>query len=60
MQLPGPVIPLVGTTNADHIAEAAKAAEITFERDDWFELLVIARGRPMPWGQRPYFYVKER
>ena len=60
MQLPGPVIPLVGTANADHIAEAAKAAEITFERDDWFELLVIARGRPMPWGQRPYFYVKER
>jgi aryl-alcohol dehydrogenase-like predicted oxidoreductase len=60
MQLPGPVIPLVGTANADHIAEAAKAAEITIERDDWFEMLVVGRGRPMPWGQRPYVYTKER
>jgi aryl-alcohol dehydrogenase-like predicted oxidoreductase len=60
MQLPGPVIPLVGTTNADHIAEAAAAVDVTFERDDWYEMLVIARGRPMPWGQRPYFYTKER
>lgn len=60
MQLPGPVIPLVGTTNADHIAEAAAATEITFDRDDWYEILVIARGRPMPWGQRPYLYLNER
>jgi aryl-alcohol dehydrogenase-like predicted oxidoreductase len=60
MQLPGGVIPLVGTANAEHIAEAAGAAEITLARDDWYELMVIGRGRPMPWGQRPYLYVKER
>jgi aryl-alcohol dehydrogenase-like predicted oxidoreductase len=60
MQLPGGVIPLVGTANPDHIAEAAAAADVTIERDDWFEMLVIARGRPMPWGQRPYLYVNER
>lgn len=60
MQLPGGVIPLVGTANPDHIAEAAAASEITFARDDWYEMMVIARGRPMPWGQRPYLYVKER
>ena len=59
MQLPGPVIPLVGTANADHIAEAVRAIELTLERDDWYELMVIARGRPMPWGQRPYAYLKE-
>lgn len=59
MQLPGGVIPLVGTANPDHIAEAAEATELTLERDDWYELMVIARGRPMPWGQPPYVYVKE-
>ena len=59
-QLPGGVIPLVGTASAEHITEATKAVEVTLERDDWYELLVIARGRPMPWGQRPYFYLRER
>lgn len=60
MHLPGGVIPLVGTANAEHIAEAAAACEIQLERDDWYELLVIARGRPMPWGQAPYAYFRER
>ena len=60
MQLPGGVIPLVGTANADHIAEAAAAVSLTLARDDWYELMVIARGRAMPWGQRPYVYLKER
>jgi len=60
MQLPGGVIPLVGTANADHIAEAVDAVGKTFDRDDWYELMVIARGRPMPWGQPPYVYTKER
>jgi len=59
MQLPG-VIPLVGTASTDHIAEAAAAADLTLKRDDWYELMVIARGRPMPWGQRPFHYLKER
>ncbi|MDP6040544.1 MAG: aldo/keto reductase [Candidatus Latescibacteria bacterium] len=60
MQLPGGIIPLVGTANPDHIAEAANAVGRQLERDDWYELMVIARGRPMPWGQRPYAYLKER
>ena len=60
MHLPGGVIPLVGSANVDHIAEAAAAVEVAFERDDWYELMVIARGRPMPWGQRPYIFVNER
>ena len=60
MNLPGGVIPLVGTASADHIAEAVAATEIQLRRDDWYELLVIARGRPMPWGQPPYTYLRER
>jgi predicted oxidoreductase len=60
MQLPGGVIPLVGTANADHITEAIQAADISLARDDWYELMVIGRGRPMPWGKRPFTYTKER
>ena len=60
MQLPGGVIPLVGTANADHITEAIQVADISLARDDWYELMVIGRGRPMPWGQRPFTYTKER
>jgi len=60
MQMPGGVFPLVGTANAKHIEEAAAAVDITLERDDWYELMVIARGRPMPWYQSPLFYPKER
>lgn len=60
MQLPGGVIPLVGTANVDHLTEAAEAVGKTLDRDDWYELMVIARGRPMPWGQRPYVYTNER
>lgn len=60
MKVPGGTIPLVGTANVAHIAEAAAAVDIELERDDWYEMMVIARGRPMPWGQRPYTYFKER
>ena len=43
VQMPD-VVPLVGTANADHIAEAATAVDIMLAREDWYELLVIARG----------------
>jgi aryl-alcohol dehydrogenase-like predicted oxidoreductase len=59
MQLPGGVIPLVGTANPAHITEAVGAVGVEMERDDWYELMVIARGRPMPWSQRPFTYLKE-
>ena len=36
------------------------AFDVTIDRDDWYEMMVIARGRSMPWGQRPYVYLKER
>jgi aryl-alcohol dehydrogenase-like predicted oxidoreductase len=59
MQLPGGVIPIVGTANPVHIADATAAVGTTLDRDDWYELMVIARGRPMPWSQRPFTYLKE-
>ena len=60
MQLPGGMIPLIGTADVAHMTEAAAATDITIERDDWYELMVIGRGRPMPWRQRPYAYLQAR
>lgn len=60
MHLPGGVVPLVGTASAEHISEAVGACDIRISRDDWYEMLVIARGRPMPWQQPPYAYLKEQ
>jgi hypothetical protein len=42
------------------MTEAIQASQITINRDDWYELMVIGRGRPMPWQQRPFTYFKER
>ena len=59
MQLPGGVIPLVGSANPAHVEEAVEAADIELARDEWYELTVIGRGRPMRWRQRPYAYLKD-
>ena len=60
MNLPGGVIPLVGSATSEHVTEAVGAAATVLERDDFYELMVIARGRPIPWHQRPFHYLEER
>lgn len=60
MRLPGTVIPLVGSACAEHVTEAVAAIPVILDRDDWYELMVTGRGRPMPWGQPPYAYLKDR
>ncbi len=45
---PANVIPLVGSNNPVHIAEAAGAAAIALSREDWYALWVAARGIRVP------------
>jgi len=45
---PSGIIPLVGSNNPDHIAEAAKSVEISLDREDWYKLWTIAWGRAVP------------
>jgi predicted oxidoreductase len=45
---PAKIIPLVGSNNPAHIKEAAEAAAIRLERDDWYRLWVAARGVNLP------------
>jgi predicted oxidoreductase len=45
---PARVIPVVGTTDPARIAEAALADGIELSREEWYRLLVTARGTPLP------------
>jgi predicted oxidoreductase len=48
MKHPSHIIPIVGSCNPDHINDAAKADEIDLDREDWYRILVAARGKPLP------------
>ncbi len=45
---PARILPVLGTTNPDRIREATKAAELELTREEWYRLLVAARGEPVP------------
>jgi predicted oxidoreductase len=45
---PSRIQPIVGTINPDRIREAAKAADIELTREEWYKLLLAARGEPLP------------
>jgi predicted oxidoreductase len=45
---PARIVPIVGSVNPAHIREAVKADELTLSREDWYGLLVAARGEGLP------------
>ncbi len=45
---PSKIIPIVGSCNPAHIRDAAKADDLDLSREHWYELLVAARGEPLP------------
>lgn len=45
---PAKIIPIVGSTNPAHIADAVKADAVELSREDWYRLLVAARGQALP------------
>jgi predicted oxidoreductase len=48
MRHPSGIIPIVGSTTPDHIADAAKADDFDMSRGDWYRILKAARGRNLP------------
>lgn len=48
MRHPSGIVPIVGTANPARIREAAKAADIALDREEWYRLFVAARGEPLP------------
>jgi len=45
---PSKILPIIGSTNPQRIREAAKAPELELTREEWYALLVAARGKPLP------------
>jgi predicted oxidoreductase len=45
---PSGIVPIIGTTQPKRIHAAAKAAELTLTREEWYRLLTAARTGPLP------------
>jgi predicted oxidoreductase len=45
---PAGVVPIIGTQRVERIRAAAAATSVQLDRRDWYELLVAARGEPLP------------
>jgi predicted oxidoreductase len=45
---PAKIQPIVGSINPERIWKAAKAPELVLTREEWYRLLIAARGEPMP------------
>ena len=48
MKHPSGIFPIIGTTKPERITEAAKAVDISLDRQDWFEMLQWVMGKEMP------------
>ena len=45
---PSGIQPIVGSINPDRIRQGAKADELELSREEWYSLLLAARGEPLP------------
>ena len=45
---PAGILPIIGTTNPERIREATQAPEQELTREEWYRLLIAARGEPLP------------
>lgn len=48
MAHPAGIIPIIGSQNAARIAEGAEALKVRWTRQDWYAVLIAARGEPLP------------
>jgi predicted oxidoreductase len=48
MAHPAGIVPIIGSQQAERIAEGAAALKVTWNRTDWYAVLVAARGVPLP------------
>ncbi|MBA4163445.1 MAG: aldo/keto reductase [Erythrobacter sp.] len=48
MAHPAGIVPIVGSQNPDRIAEGAQALAMRWTREDWYAVLVAARGEKLP------------
>ena len=47
LRLPSKPLPIIGSTDPERVKALARAVEIDFDLQDWFEVLEVASGRPV-------------
>ena len=45
---PSGIVPIVGSNSPDHLREAARADVVDLSREQWYRILLAARGKPLP------------
>lgn len=45
---PAKIVPIVGSVNPERIREATRAVDLELTREEWYRLLLAARGEPLP------------
>lgn len=45
---PSKIIPIVGSNNPENIRDAARADDVELSREQWYRILLAARGKPLP------------
>ncbi|MBX9642804.1 MAG: aldo/keto reductase [Novosphingobium sp.] len=48
MAHPAGIVPIIGSQQAERIAEGSQATKVRWTRTDWYAVLVAARGVPLP------------
>jgi len=48
MAHPAGIVPIVGSQQAERIAEGMQATQVRWNRTDWYAVLVAARGERLP------------
>lgn len=48
LRLPSKPLPIIGSTDPARVQALARATEIEFDLQDWFQVLEVASGRPVP------------
>jgi predicted oxidoreductase len=48
MAHPAGIVPIIGSQNPERIVEGASAAQVQWSRQDWYDVLVAARGEALP------------
>ncbi len=48
MKHPSGTVPIVGSCKPENIRDAARADDVDLAREDWYRILVAARGKPLP------------
>jgi predicted oxidoreductase len=45
---PSKILPIIGSVRPERIREAAQAVQLELTREEWYRLLIAARGEPLP------------